>query len=119
MLSTLPGRVAASFVRCLEKLKKASTGTLHEWLVEQAEVSVADLNEAVGKGDFEAAREATMALCFVFETRRCQAVVPLLDELPRLGKLEGGAATWIDSLGAIERAATLLRGIGAKRRRKA
>jgi hypothetical protein len=119
VLSTLPGRVAASFVRCLEKLKKASTGTLHEWLVEQAEVSVADLNEAVGKGDFEAAREATMALCFVFETRRCQAVVPLLDELPRLGKLEGGAATWIDSLGAIERAATLLRGIGAKRRRKA
>ena len=121
VLSTLPGRVAASFVRCLEKLRKAgaSSDPLHEWLVEQAEVSVADLKEAVGKSDFEAAREATMALCFVFEPRACRAVVPLLDELPRLGKVGGEAATWIDSLEAIENAAELLRGIDAKRRRRA
>jgi Protein of unknown function (DUF4199) len=40
---------------------------LHEWLVEQAEVSVADLIDGVRRGDFGVAREAPLALCFVLE----------------------------------------------------
>jgi hypothetical protein len=115
VLRALPARVVESFVHCFETLKKASAEPLHEWLVEQAEVSVADLSDAVGKGDFEAAREATMALCFVFDPRTCRAVVPLLDELPRLGTDDGVAATWIDSMTAISTAAGLLRSIAAKR----
>jgi hypothetical protein len=117
VLSALPGTVAETFVRRLKSLRRASAGPLHEWLVEQAEGLVADLNEAVGAGDFAAAREATLALCFVFEPHTCRAVVPLLDELPRLGALDGTGATWIDSLAAMASAADLLRGIAAKRRR--
>lgn len=114
-LSALPGKVAESFAHRLKNLRKASAAPLHEWLVEQAEVCVADLNEAVGKGDFEAAREAVMALCFVFEPRTCQPLVPLLDELPRLGAVDGTATRWIDSLAAMTSAAQLLRAIAAKR----
>jgi hypothetical protein len=117
VLRGLPGSVGEAFERSLEALRRPSTEPLHEWLVEQAEVSVADLRDAVAKGDFEAAREATMALCFVFEPHACRAVVPMLDELPRLGT-DTGAATWIDSLAALASAAELLRGIGEKRRRK-
>ncbi len=120
VLSTLPHRVTDSFVRSLETLRKPSSEPLHDWRVEQAEVSVADLNDAVGKGEFEAAREAALALCFVFEPRACQAVVPLLDELPRLGTADGGAAaTWIDCLAAIETVAAQLRRITPKQRRAA
>jgi hypothetical protein len=115
----LPERVAESFVRRLKALRMASAEPRHEWLVEQAEVSVADLHDAVGKGDFEAAREAALALGFVFEPRTCRAVMPLLDELPRLGACNGGAVTWIDSLAAMASAAQLLRGIVAKARRGA
>lgn len=118
VVSALPGRVVESFVQRLKTLKEASPEPLHEWLVEQAEVSVADLSDAVGRGDFEAAREATLALCFVFEPRACRAVVPLLDELPRVGTGDGGAAMWIDSVATIAGAAELLRGIAAKRRRR-
>jgi Family of unknown function (DUF6178) len=118
VLSDLPGRVVESFVQRLRALRKAGSEPLHEWLVEQAEVSVADLKAAVGKGDFPAAREATMALCFVFEPRTCQAIVPLLDELPRLAAADGAAATWIDSVAAIASAAKLLRGPPARRRRR-
>jgi len=116
VLSVLPGRVTESFGQRLKTLKKPSLEPLHEWLVEQAEVSVADLREAVGKGDFEAAREAALALCFVFEPRACRAVVPLLDELPRLGTGDNGAATWINSVAAIASADELLRGIAARPR---
>ena len=115
VVSVLPGRVTEAFGQRLETLKKASPEPLHEWLVEQAEVSVADLREAVGKGHFEAAREAAMALCFVFEPRACRAVVPLLDELPRLAIGDKGGATWIDSVTAIASAEELLRGIAARR----
>jgi hypothetical protein len=118
VLSALPGSVVESFVRCLQTLKKASSEPLHEWLVEQAEVSVADLTDAVRKGEFEAAREAMMALCFVFEPRACRALVALLDELPRLGTGDGAAVRWIDSLAGIASAAELLRGVAAKRRRR-
>ncbi len=117
VLSTLPGTVAESFVRRLKLLRKAHTDDLHEWLVEQAEGSVTDLNEAVGQGDFEAAREAMMALCFVFEPRTCMAIVPLLDELPRVAAADDAAATWIDGLAALARAGNLLRRIAAKQRR--
>ncbi len=118
VLNVLPGRVVESFVQRLEALRKAGSEPLHEWLVEQAEVSVADLQEAVGKADFAAAREATMALCFVFEPRACQAIVPLLDELPRLGAADGAAATWIDSMAAIASVEKLLRDPVARRRRR-
>ena len=118
VLNALPGRVLESFAQRLKTLRKASSEPLHEWLVEQAEVSVTELREAVGSGDFEAAREAAMALCFVFEPHACQAVVPLLDELPRLGTGDDGAATWIDSMAGIASAAELLRSIAAKRRRR-
>jgi uncharacterized protein DUF6178 len=117
VLSVLPGRVTESFGQRLEALKNAGSEPLHDWLVEQAEASVADLRDAVGKGHFEAAREAAMALCFVFEPRACRAVVPLLDELPRLATGEAGAATWIDCMAALASAEALLRGIAAKRRR--
>jgi hypothetical protein len=118
VLSALPGKVAQSFVRCLEALRKANSEPLHEWLMEQAEVAVADLNDAVRKGDFAAAREATMALGFVFEPRACRAVVPLLDELPRRSATDGTGAMWIDSLAAMASAAQWLRAIAAKRRRR-
>ena len=100
---------------CLNALRKANSEPLHEWLVEQAEVSVADLNEAVRNRVFAAAREATLALCFVFEPHTCRAVVPLLDELPRLGTTDGKGAMWIDSMAAMASAAKLLRDITAKR----
>lgn len=118
ILRALPARVVDVFVSCVATLKEANSEPLHEWLVEQAEVSVTDLRDAVGKGDFEAAREATMALCFVFEPRACRAVVPLLDELPRLGTADGGAPRWIDSVAALSSAAELLRSVGAKQRPK-
>ena len=118
VLSVLPGRVVESFVQGLAALRKADSEPLHEWLVEQAEVSVDDLKEAVAEGNFAAAREAAMALCFVFEPRTCQPVVPLLDELPRLSAGNDVAATWIDSLAAIGSAAKLLRGLAAKQRRR-
>jgi hypothetical protein len=117
VLNALPGRVVESFVQRLKALREACSEPLHEWLLEQAEVSVTDLTDAVDKRDFAAAREATMALCFVFEPHTCQAVVPLLDELPRLGAVNSAAATWIDSLAATASAAQLLRGLAAKRRR--
>jgi hypothetical protein len=117
VLSALPVKAAQSFVRCLKALRKADPEPLHDWLVEQAQVLVADLNEAVRNRDFAAAREATMALGFVFEPHACRAVVPLLDELPRLGTAGATAATWIDSLAAMASAAQLLRAIAAKRRR--
>ena len=119
VLSTLPGRVADIFVQCLNALKKTGSDPLHRWLVEQAEIAVADLGDAVMKSDFEAAREAAMALCFVFEPRACRAVVPLLDELPRLAVADGATPTWIDSLAAMGSAVQLLRDLGAKRRRRA
>jgi uncharacterized protein DUF6178 len=118
VLSTLPARVVESFVQSLQTLKNATSEPAHEWLVEQAEVSVADLSDAVRKGDFEAAREATMALCFVFEPRACRAVVPLLDEIPRLRTGNGAAATWIDSMAALASAAEQLRTLTPKRRRR-
>jgi hypothetical protein len=117
VLSTLPGRVAESFMRRLKLLRKTSTGPLHEWLVEEAEGSVTDLNEAVGQGNFAAAREAMMALCFVFGPLTCMAIVPLLDELPRQAAADGAAATWIDGLAALARAVDLLRDIAPKQRR--
>jgi len=40
-------------MRCLKTLRMSHPQPLHEWLVEQAEISVADLNEEVGKKDFE------------------------------------------------------------------
>ena len=118
VLSKVPGRVVESFVQCLDILKRAGSDPLHEWLVEQAQASVEDLRSAVVKGHFEAAREAAMALCFVFEPRACQAVVPLLDELPRFAAATGGAATWIDSSSAIATAMELLRSLPANRRRR-
>jgi hypothetical protein len=117
VLSALPGKVAQTFVECLKSLRTANPEPLHEWLMEQADVSVADLTEAVRNRDFEAAREATLALGFVFEPRACRAVAALLDELPRLGTTDGKAATWIDSVAAIASAAKLLGDIAAKRRR--
>jgi uncharacterized protein DUF6178 len=117
-LSTLPGRVAQAFARELTALRKAEAEPLHEWLVEQAEASVADLTDAVRKGDFAAAREAITALCFAFEPHACQAITPLLDELPRLTLHRGESAKWIDSMAAFRSAATLLQGLTAKRRRK-
>ncbi|HEV2703229.1 MAG TPA: DUF6178 family protein [Steroidobacteraceae bacterium] len=116
-LSGMPGRVAQSFARRLTALRKAGSEPLHEWLVEQAEVFVADLIEAVRKGNLAAARDAVTALCFVFESRACQAITPLLDELPRLAPERGEAAKWIDSMAAFGAAAALLRGITAKRGR--
>jgi hypothetical protein len=116
VLSALPGKVARTFMRCLKTLRMSHPQPLHEWLVEQAEISVADLNEEVGKKDFEAAREAALALGFVFAPHTCRALAPLLDELPRLGTSDGKAATWIDSLAAMASAAQLLRALGAKRR---
>lgn len=113
---TLPGSVVQAFIQCLETLKQASAEPLHGWLVEQAEISVADLTEAVEKRDFEAAREATVTLGFVFEPRSCRAVAPLLDALPRLVTADGGAERWIDSLAAIASAAKLLRRIAARPR---
>jgi hypothetical protein len=118
VLSLLPGKVAGSFVRRLTRLRRVSTGPLHEWLVEQAEVFVADLNEAVRKNDFAAAREATTALGFVFNPRACRAVLPLLDELPRVASADGKGATWIDSAAALTRAMDLLRVIAPKQRRR-
>jgi hypothetical protein len=118
ILSTLPERVEAAFLQCFETLRNANSGPVHEWLVEQAQVLVTDLSDAVGKRDFEAAREAAMALGFVFEPRACRAVAPLLDELPRLGTVNGEAAAWIDSLAAIASATELLRSIAAKQRRR-
>ncbi len=118
VLRTLPGRVMDSFAHRLERLKRAHTEPLHEWLVQQAEGFVADLREAARKGDFAEAREAAMALGFVFEPTVCRAVVPLLDELPRLDPGNGGAATWIDSVEAVESAVALLRRIAVKRRLK-
>ncbi len=117
-LSTLPGRVAQSFAQRLTALRKANPEPLHEWLVEQAEVSVADLTDAVRNGNFAAAREALTALCFVFEPRTCQAIRPLLDELPRLAAERGDSAKWIDSMAAFSAAASLLRCLTAKRRRR-
>jgi hypothetical protein len=117
VLSSLPSTVADTFVRRLETLMKAGSEPLLEWLVEQAQVSVADLRDAVAKRDFEEAREALMALCFVFDPRACKAFLPLLDALPRLGTADGGATIWIDSMAAMESAAALLRGIHARRRR--
>jgi hypothetical protein len=117
-LSAMPDRVAQSFVRCLSALHDANSEPLHEWLVEQAEVSVADLIDAVRKGDFAAAREAVTALCFVFEPRACQAAAPLLDEIPRLAAGRGESAKWIDSVAAFTAAATLLEGLPAKRGRR-
>lgn len=111
VLSTLPSTVVDAFAHRLERLKQARSEPLHEWLVEQAEDSVTALREAVGKADFEEAREAAMALCFVFEPRLCRAVMPLLDELPQFGTADGGAASWIDSLAAVSRAVKLLRRI--------
>lgn len=118
VLSALPGRVAEAFVQCLKTLRKCDSGALHEWLVEQAEASVADLSEAVEKGDLEAAREATMALGFVFEPLACRAVVPLVDELPRLWSGDGKAPMWIDCVAGMRSAAELLRSIPVKRRRR-
>lgn len=115
VLSTLPESVVEAFVRRLERLKKARAEPLHEWLVEQAEVSVADLREAVENADFEAAREAMLALCFVFEPRACRAIAPLLDELPRFGTTDSAGAVWIDSLASLSRAVALLRRISGKR----
>ncbi|MGH8217453.1 MAG: DUF6178 family protein [Steroidobacteraceae bacterium] len=115
LLQILPRRVERTFVQCLETLKKADSEPLLEWLVEQAQMSVADLSDAVAKGDLEAARQATMALCFVFDPRACTAVLPLLDELPRLGRGAGGAITWIDSMAAMAGVAELLRGVDARR----
>lgn len=118
VLSKLPVRVVESFVQCLDSLKRAGSDPLHEWLVEQAQASVEDLRSSVAKGDFEAAREAAMALCFVFDPRACRAVVPLLDELPRFAAGTGGAATWIDSSSALATAVELLRSLPANRRRR-
>jgi Family of unknown function (DUF6178) len=118
VLGTLPVKVAQSFARSLKALRKANPEPLHEWLVEQAEVSVAELNETVRNRNFEAAREATLALGFVFEPRTCRAIAPLLDELPRLGAVDSNAVTWIDSVAAVANAAQLLRDITAKTGRR-
>ncbi len=115
-LGSLPDRVEDTFVQCLKRLKKASSDPLHEWLVEQAQVSVADLGDAIAKEDFEAAREAALALCFVFDPRACKAVLPLIDELPRLGRRDGGTPAWIDSMAAMASVAELLRAIDSRRR---
>lgn len=119
VLSPLPESVVQAFAQRVERLKTAGSEPLHEWLLEQAEVAVEDLRAAVGKSDFEAAREATMALCFVFEPRACQAVMPLLDEVPRIGTVDPATATWIDSLAGLARAVDLLRSLSGKRRRGA
>jgi hypothetical protein len=118
VLGTLPAKIARSCLAHLQALRQDCAEPLHEWLVEQAEVCVADLNTAVAAGNLAAAREAMLALCFVFEPRACQAVVPLLDDLPRLGATDGNAATWIDSLDSLHEVARLLQCIAARRRRR-
>ena len=118
LLSTLPDKVVECFVERLKALRQTRSDSLHEWLVDQAEGSVADLHEAVIRADFDAAREAMLALCFVFEPQACRAAVPLLDELPRRAAPDESAATWIDSVTAMASVAQLLRSVTARQPRK-
>ncbi len=107
-LSEVPGRVVQALTEALDALRSQTSAPLHAWLVEQAEMSVTDLSEAVAKRELAAARDAALVLAFVFDPKVCRALAPLLDELPRFPSGARKEGQWIDSLKSLEAIGELL-----------
>jgi hypothetical protein len=102
-LADLPQLVVEAFTRSFEKLATEAASPAQEWLVAEARIALEDLRSAVTRRDLAAAREAALVMSFFFEPRTCRAVVPLLDEIPRvvtsrLGGERGGSGRWIEAL---------------------
>jgi hypothetical protein len=122
VIGEVPGRIVEAFRQSLDELKAATSLPAHEWLVEEAESAFADLQAAFARRAFPAAREAVLMLSFVFEARSCRAIVPLMDELPRIPTTSGGnddapGARWIDSLADLQRVARWLECLGVREKR--
>jgi hypothetical protein len=102
-LADLPQLVVEAFTRSFETLAAEAASPDQEWLVAEARIALEDLRSAVTRRDLAAAREAALVMSFFFEPRACRAVVPLLDEIPRVvttrhGAARGGGPRWIESL---------------------
>jgi hypothetical protein len=118
-LGQLPARLVETLTRSLARLQAAALRDAERWMLDDAASNLAELRAAVSKREFAVAREAALLLSFVFDRHACRAVVPLLDELPRLQDLEGrDAPRWIESLADLQRIAGYLQRI-AKRPRPA
>ncbi len=116
-LGQLPARLVETLTRSLARLQAAALRDAERWILDDATSNLAELRAAVSKRDYAAAREAALLLSFVFDPPACRAVVPLLDELPRLQDLEGREAPrWIESMGDLQRIAGYLKRISKRPR---
>jgi hypothetical protein len=93
-LASLRSRVIGAFAGALSK------PTLPPWLQSEATAGLSDLRRAVESRRFEEAREATLFLSIVFDSRICRAIAPLMDAIPRFSTLLDSAenshqARWI------------------------
>jgi hypothetical protein len=70
VLSTLPDKVVESFVQRLKTLRNTHSDALHEWLVEQAESSVADGRSATWIDSLAALASAAQRLRDITARRR-------------------------------------------------
>jgi hypothetical protein len=119
VLSSVRRRVIGTFAAALSQ-----NSTLAPWLRSEATVGLADLRRAVEDRQFEAAREATIFLSIVFDSRVCRAIAPLFDAIPRFSTLLDGDGSsqqvrWIASkadLQVLERLLDSLRLRSAERR---
>ena len=121
-LTSTRSRVIGAFAGALSQ-----NSMLAPWLQSEATAGLADLRRAIEERRFEAAREATILLSIVFDSRVCRAVAPLLDAIPRFSTLLEGdehsqQARWIASkadLHIVERRLDSLRSKSTNRPRPA
>jgi hypothetical protein len=113
-LGEIAPRVVETFTRSVRKLQAAAFAfpPAQRWLVDDAQSNVRDLQLAVSRRDFAAAREAAELLSFVFDAAACRTLVPLLDEMPRVRRGAGSESpNWIGSVADLREVARLLRRI--------
>lgn len=81
-LLAIRGRVIGAFAGALSQNLQ-----LAPWLQSEVTVGLADLRRAVESKRFADAREATIFLSIVFDSRVCRAIAPLLDAIPKFSTL--------------------------------
>ena len=113
-LGEIAPRVVNTLTRSLRKLQAAAFALppAQRWLLDDAQGNLRDLQLALSRSDFAAARAAAELLSFVFDAAVCRALVPLLDEIPRIRSGAGSEAlAWIESVAGLKAVARLLRRI--------
>jgi hypothetical protein len=113
LLDTLRNRVVDSMKMSLVDLETTQRLKSSPWLRNEAQIGIRDLQYAVERHQFSAARDAATFLSIVFDATACREIAPLLDHLPHFGPKVGknknkSQPRWIDSIADLDRVSSLL-----------